>query len=395
MKDASSLETVCALIFAICVLVALFLLAGCGHRDAAPAEPRPEVTGQSVVFPASAPAILRLAVEKVEAPLERELALPGRLTWDEDHTVRIFPPFAGRVTRILAHPGDHVAAGQALAEILSPDFGQAQAEARKAQADLGFANKSLERTRELQAHGVASEKDLQQAEADQAKARAEADRAVGRLTAYGHDVGSELRFVLKSPMAGTVVERNLNPGQELRPDQPGAPLFVVTDPSRLWVSLDASESEVHYLKPGLPLVITSNQFPDDAFAGELRQLSDFVDPASRTLKLRGDVPNAARTLKGEMFVTARLKLPKNETPTVNSKAVYLSGVRHYVFVRTSGSTFTRRPVRVGPEVDGRMPVFSGVKEGDEVVVAGNLFLEQILSAVRYQPVEEGAPAKAP
>ena len=391
MKETDSLETLCALIFAICVLVALFLLAGCEHHNTAAADPKPEVKGQSIVFAPTASAVQRLAAEKVEAPFERELALPGRLTWNEDRTVRVFPPFAGRVTRILVRVGDRVVAGQPLAEILSPDFGQAQSEARKAQADLAFANKALERTRELHAHGVASQKDLQQVETDQAKMRAESDRAVGRLSAYGNDAGSQLRFMLKSPMAGTVVERNLNPGQELRPDQPGAPLFVVTDPTHLWVTLDGSESELRFLKPGLAMVLSSTQFPDDAFAGELTQLSDFVDPASRTLKLRGDVPNPERTLKSEMFVTARLKLPKNDLPTVSAKAVYLSGVRRYVFVRTDGSTYTRRSVRVGSEVDGRMPVFSGVKEGEEVVIAGNLFLEQILGTARYEPVEEAAP----
>ncbi|MGZ5081115.1 MAG: efflux RND transporter periplasmic adaptor subunit, partial [Usitatibacter sp.] len=135
-------------------------------------------------------------------------------------------------------------------------------------------------------------------------------------------------------------------------------------------------------------------FPEDEFSGELRQLADFVDPASRTVKLRGDVPNPNHTLKAEMFVTARLRLPKDELPTVDPKAVYLSGVRRYVFVRTGGSTYTRRVVRVGPVVDGRMPVLSGLKEGEEVVVAGNLFLEQILASARAEPAEESV-AKAP
>ena len=395
MKETDSLECIIAIVFGICVLAALLLLTGCGHSGSALADPKPAVHGQAVVFPPASSAVARLAVERVEAPLERELALPGRLGWDEEHTVRVFPPFAGRVTRILARAGDHVAAGQPLAEILSPDFGQAQAEARKAQADLAFATKSVGRARELEANGVASARDQQQAEADHAKARAESDRAVGRLSAYGQAAGSGLAFVLKSPMAGTVVERNLNPGQELRPDQPGAPLFVVTDPTRLWVSLDASEADLRYLRAGLPLVVTSNQFPDDAFAGELRQLSDFVDPTSRTVKLRGVVPNAERTLKGEMFVNARVKLPRNETPTVSPRAVFLSGVRRYVFVRTDGSTYTRRAVRTGAEIDGRMPVLSGLKEGEEVVVAGNLFLDQMLASAHYEPVEELAGAKAP
>ncbi|MGZ5686009.1 MAG: efflux RND transporter periplasmic adaptor subunit [Usitatibacter sp.] len=394
MKRQDSLESLCALVFAICVLLALLLLTGCEHNVATTPEPHPEVKGQSVVFASSAPAVARLAVERVAAPVERELALPGRLTWNEDRTVRVFAPFAGRVARIAANVGERVSPGQALAEITSPDFGQAQSDARKAQADLDYSGKSLERTRELQAHGVASAKDLQLAEADYAKARAEADRALGRISAYGHAVGSELRFTLKAPVGGIVVERNLNPGQEVRPDQPGAPLFVVTDPTRLWVSLDASESDLRFLKPGLRLVISSNQFPEDEFSGELRQLADFVDPASRTVKLRGDVPNPNHTLKAEMFVTARLRLPKDELPTVDPKAVYLSGVRRYVFVRTGGSTYTRRVVRVGPVVDGRMPVLSGLKEGEEVVVAGNLFLEQILASARAEPAEESV-AKAP
>jgi cobalt-zinc-cadmium efflux system membrane fusion protein len=394
VKERDSLECAIALVFAICVLAALLLLTGCARPATAVAEPRPAIRGQTIVFPAASSAVSRLAVEKVEAPLERELSLPGRLTWDEDRTVRVFPPFAGRVTRLLAQVGDRVKAGQPLAEILSPDFGQAQADARKAQADLGLAAQTLERIRELQAHGVASAKDLQQAEADHSKARAEGDRAVGRLAAYGHGVGAGLTFLLKTPMAGTVVERNLNPGQELRPDQPGAPLFVVTDPTRLWVSLDASESDLRFLKAGLPLVISSSQFPEDAFAGELLQLADFVDPASRTVKLRGRVPNPERTLKGEMYVNARLRLPRNETPTVPPRAVFLSGVRRYVFVRTDGSSYTRRAVRVGAEVDGRVPVLSGLQVGEEVVVAGNLFLEQMLAGAPREPAEDAGAVKA-
>jgi membrane fusion protein, heavy metal efflux system len=382
MKSQSSVEALYALIFAVCVLLALFLLTSCGARDAAAPEAHPVVKGQSVIFPKSSPGAERLVVERVAAPIERDLVLPARLTWDEDHTVRVFPPFAGRVTRLIAKLGDRVAAGQPLVEIMSPDFGQAQADARKAQADLALATQGLDRQKDLNAHGVSAAKDLQQAEADYARARAEADRAVGRLVSYGHGVGSGNSFVLKSPVAGTIVERNLNPGQELRPDQPGAPLFVVTDPTRLWITIDATESDLSALKVGVPLVITSNQFPDDAFAGELTQLSDFVDPTSRTLKARGVVPNANRTLKGEMYVTARVRVPKGDYPTVNPKAVYLSGVRSYVFVRTDADTFVRKAVRPGRETEGRVPILSGLKEGEEAVVGGNLFLEQILSSSR-------------
>jgi cobalt-zinc-cadmium efflux system membrane fusion protein len=381
MKNETPVETVYALIFAVCVLLALFLLTGCGPKETAASESKPSVRGQTVEFPDKSPAAGRLATERVEAPTERDLVLPGRLMWDEERTVRIFPPFGGRVTRLLARVGDRVGVGQPLVELMSPDLGQAQAEARKAQVDLQLATQALARQRDLHEHGVASAKDLQQAEAEHARARAEADRALGKLSGYGQPVAGEPRFVLKSPVAGVVVERNLNPGQELRPDQPGNPLFVVTDPMRLWVSLDANEADLRFLKAGMPIFVTSNQFPEDAFAGTLKQLSDFVDPVARTIKLRGEVPNPDRTLKAEMFVSARLRLPRGDVPTVSAKAVYLEGVRRFVFVR-DGASFTRRAVRVGPEVDGRVPVFSGLQLGEDVVVSGNLFLQQMLASAR-------------
>jgi len=392
-NNPASIEALFALIFAVCVLVALFLLTSCSAREASTPDARPTVSGQSIAFVPGSPAIQRLAVEKVEAPIEHDLIVPARLVWNEDRTVRVFPPFAGRVTRLIARVGDRVAAGQPLAELMSPDFGQAQADARKAQVDLALATQSLQRQRELHEHGVTSAKDLQQAEADHARARAEADRALGRVGAYGHGVDSGQGFVLKSPVAGMVVERNLNPGQEVRPDQPGLPLFVVTDPTHLWAALDANEADLRYLRAGMPLVITSNQFPEEAFGGTLTNLSDFVDPVSRTVKLRGEVPNMDRTLKAEMFVSARLRLPKGDMPTVNAKAVYLEGARRFVFVRSEGGTFTRRAVRVGAEVEGRVPVLQGLQVGDEVVVAGNLFLQQILGSAR--PAEGELAARKP
>ena len=395
MKVRTSAEVVFALLFAACVLLALLLLTGCKESNAVGTDPGPQVVGQSVIFPEATQVIDRFDVQRVTAPADGDLRLPGRLVWNEERTVRVFPPFAGRVTRILANVGDHVAANQPLAEIISPDFGQAQADARKAQADLSLSTQALRRQQELHDHGVASAKDLQQAQADQIRAQAEADRALGRLSAYGQAVSGESRFVLKSPMGGVVVERNINPGQELRSDQGGPAVFVVTDPSQLWISIDAREGDLRSLRGGLPLVVTSSQLPEESFEGTLRQVSDFVDPVTRTVKLRGDVPNPKHELRAEMFVTARVHVPKRTEPTVDARAVYLAGGRHYVFV-LDRTTFTRRPVEVGPEENGRTPVISGLKVGEQVATSGNLVLDHMLGdAASVQYIEEKAPEKAP
>ncbi len=374
-------------LLALCVLC-IFFLSSCGHKTELQEEAKPTVVGNVITFPADSPALKNIQTAMVAGPRERELNIPGRLVWDEDHTVRVFTPFAGRVSRLVANVGDKVVQGQALAELQSPDFAAAQAEARKAQSMLTLAKQALGRVKELAANGVAAGKDLQQTESDYANAEAEARRTQARLKLYGNTQNIDQRFNLVSPVAGTVVERNLNPGQELRPDQPAAPQFVVTDPGKLWVQLDAAEADLKQLKPGAAVVISSNQYPDDAFAGEIKQIADYIDPVSRTLKIRGVVPNLDRRLKAEMFVTARVALAKSEYPTVPENAVFLEGIRRFVFVKTGADKFTRRGIKVAMDstntvaAQNGLKVISGLKEGDEVVVSGNLFMQQMIASVQ-------------
>lgn len=360
-------------------------LSGCEHKTDAPTEAQPSITGETIIFPADSPSLKNIITAKVEASRDRELNIPGRLVWDEDRTVRVFTPFAGRVSKVIANVGDRVVQGQVLAELQSPDFAIAQTDARKAAAMLTLAGQSLSRVKELATNGIAAGKDLHQAQSDYANAEAEANRADARLKLYGNTQTVDQRFRLVSPITGTVVERNLNPGQELRPDQPTAPQFVVTDPAKLWVQLDAVEADLKFLKPGTALRVLSNQYPDDVFVGTLKQIADFIDPVSRTLKLRGTLPNTDRRLKAEMYVNARIAIPKSEFPTVPDKAVFLDGTRRFVFVKMGAEKYVRHGVNVildttsSATAQNRLRVASGVKEGDEVVVSGNLFMQQMIS----------------
>ena len=310
----------------------------------------------------------------------------GRLIWNDDVTVRVFTPFGGRVRKILVQPGQRIDKDAPLAEIESSDFGQAQADIRRASSDVDLSDRTLARLRDLFAHGAAAQKDIDAAEAEAARAQAERSRAVSRLQVYGASAETvDGAFILKSPIAGTVVEKNINPGQEIRPDQMlanapeyFAPLYVISDPSRLWIQIDTTEVDLSRLAPGRVFTFAARAFPGQVFTGRVDTVSDFIDPATRSIKVRGTVDNADRLLKAEMFVN--VNLPQLEEPgaVVPAGAVILRGEKHYVFVAQNPSTFVRREVQLGAERNGIISVLSGVEPGQRIVTEGCILLQQMI-----------------
>ena len=197
-------------------------------------------------------------------------------------------------------------------------------------------------------------------------------------------------FPLKTPLGGVVVERNLSPGQEVRPDQmlanaPSlfAPLFVVSDPAQLWVELDLAERDVSAVKPRAGLTVRASAWPDHVFRGRVVLVSSAVDPSTRTVKVRGAVANPQRLLKAEMLVTADASGAQPHGPVVPASAVLLQGDTHVVFVEESPGRYRRAEVRVGTEWDGVVPVEAGLQAGERVVTAGSLLLEQLFQALAH------------
>lgn len=367
----------------ILFVVSIALLAGCNEPAQKSPLPPARVEGQAVIFPAGSTQTAALLSEKVEPRREAVLRFNGRLVWDEDRTVRIASPFGGRVQSLAVRLGDKVRAGQTLAVIAAPELGMAQSEARKAEQDDALAQKSLARVTELVEAGVAPAKDLQAAQADAARAAAERARTQNRLRLYGGAASAQVdqRFALASPIAGVVVERNLNPGQELRADaQTDKGLFVVSDPTRLWFSLDVAEADIGMVKPGAEVQIGATMLGDDTLPGKITNVADFVDPQTRTVKVRGTLENPERRVKAEMFISATLRVPAVRGFVVPTKAVYLRGEQSYVFVEAGEGRYVRKPVRLGPTTNGHQVVLEGLAAEEKVVVDGALLLERLLAS---------------
>lgn len=376
-------------------------LAACGGKPADPVAPAPAdpvLQGQQLRFPAGHPQLLQLG--RVAATPARTLTvdLPARLVWNEDRTQRIYPAFAGRVVQVYADVGQTVRPGSALAQVASPEFGVAQADTAKAQADAQLTQNALSRQRQLFEAGVVARKDLEQAEADAARARAEVQRAEARVRLYGGQGNNvDQRLAVVAGTGGVVVERNITPAQELRPEQSGPgvpPLFVISDPSSLWVVLDARESEVGVLKPGTRFELIVPTLPGQKFEGRVMATGDFIDPATRTIRVRGLVANPQRLLKSEMLATARITRELPAGVMVPTPAVRLEGAAHWVMVEVAPGTFEQREVGVGYQGQGETLVTSGLAAGDQVVNQNMLMLARqyrlALDAVR--PAAAGASA---
>jgi membrane fusion protein, heavy metal efflux system len=364
-------------------LIAAFLLAACKEAPHETQATPPKLEGESIVFPANSPQAATLGLAKAQAGKPVSAVLTGRLIWDEERSARLYPAFAGKVTSILMKPGDTVKAGQPLALLASPDFGQAQSDASRSAADFALAEKNLARVKSLHEHGVIPQKELEAAEAEHRKAAVERQRTLNRLKLYGGGNNVDQRFALTSPVSGVVVEKNINPGQELRPDLSSAnvpAMFVVTDPSHLWVQLDAAEKDLAYIRKGMNVVLQSPAYPGETFPAVIESVSDSVDPNTRMVKVRGRVDNPERKLKAEMFVTAEIPRPVAGAVQVPAEAVFLRGDKHYVFAASGNGRFTRRQVTVGPVQDSTIAILSGLQEGETVVTNGNLLLQQLLGA---------------
>ena len=367
-----------------CAAACLLLLAACSH-DQKPDAPTPTgpvtITGDYIAFPHGAAQLNYLALEPARQRKELATGMTGRLAWNDDVTARVFSAVSGRTVEILANPGQDVRPGDVLARIKSPDFGQAQADTRKAVADLTNAERTLERTRELLKHGASSEKELEAAEADETRALSEQQRAAATLSLYGGNpeaAGIDGVFQLKAPIGGTVVEKAINPGQEVRSDQVGdKPLFVISDPRRLWLFLDVTEADVAWLKPGQEVIVQARGLPDKKFHGHLDIIGQGLDPSTRTIKARCTVDNGEKLLRAEMYVSVEVTSASSAVD-VPTKAIFLKDNQPYVFIEKAPGQFERRQIRLGAESEGRSVILDGVLADQRVVTEGCLLLEAML-----------------
>ncbi|OAI26348.1 efflux transporter periplasmic adaptor subunit [Methylomonas koyamae] len=301
--------------------------------------------------------------------------LAGKIAYNESATSRISSPVSGRV---LANPlplGSKVEAGAVLLELHSPEVADAQADYAKAQAQMTLAEHAFRRQQELYQGKVVSRKDLEQAEDDLSQARSEVQRAQNRLKNLQLATAqNNARFALRSPINGIVVERNVNPGQQVGPDL-DKPLFVVSDMQRLTVVMDVFEVNLAKIKPGQQLNISVPAYPGETFPATIEYVGQVLNETTRSVQVRCALPNPDGRLLPGMYASINVESPPDaQAIVVPLTAVFTEDEFDYVFVAVDENHYKQRPVKMGLRLKDRAVVTEGLQPGEQLVTEGALVL---------------------
>jgi len=313
--------------------------------------------------------------------------IPGELTVNEDRTARLGAPGRGRVLAVRAQPGQQVARGQVLVTLQSAEAGMAQSDVAKASAEVTsrragaqYAASARARAERLLALKAIPRQEYERAIADDEQAQAALSQATAELRrarsaaqqmgAAGASASCEI--VLRSPLAGVVLERSAQPGAVV---EAGAPLVVVTDPATLWLQIKAAEAQAGLFRRGGSLGFRVPAYPTERFTARIEAVGAGLDPATRTLGVRATVANANGRLKPSMLATVDVEGGARVTAMLlPDDAVQLVDGKPTVFIAhpdaKGGARLERRVVELGARSGGQVAVTRGLAAGDVVVVAG-------------------------
>jgi len=330
--------------------------------------------GNAVSIPDGSPLRSKLTLAAVVSkPVRRSLSAPAHVEAEPSRMARIAPPLPGRVVKLLVHFGDRVDAGTPLFLLDSADLVAAQSDYLKAKSAHARATRSLARQKDLIAHGIGAQRDLEQAQTEQETAKSELERTATRLKLLGMspgNVGGPLS--VPAPLAGRVIELSTAPGQYQ--NDPAAILMIIADLSTVWVTANVQEKDIRRVKQGDEAVTTFAAYPGEVFPGTVLAVGDLLDPETRSIKVRVALKNDELRLKPGMFANVAFRGAAAAELVVPSTAVVLDGDKSAIWVQVGPWRFEKRIVEVSEQVGSEIVVTKGLESGATVVTTNAVLL---------------------
>jgi cobalt-zinc-cadmium efflux system membrane fusion protein len=330
----------------------------------------------------------------------------GKIATDDDTTTPVFSPYSGRVTRLIAKAGDVVKQGQPLFAIEATEFVQAQNDLitavsglKTTDAQLKLAQANEKRQHEVfDARGGAlkdwlqSQSDLVNAQGAYRTAEIALAAVRNRMRILGktdpeitaiENAPDTLRMnpeaMVTAPVGGTVIQRQISPGQYINSAATGAssPVYSIGNLSSVWLVANVREVDAPAMRVGETVEVKALAYPDRVFTARLTYVGAVVDDTTRRVTVRAEIENPDGALKPEMFARFRIiTSPDSAAPGIPESAVVYEGDTAHVWVQRDDGRIVLRPIRAGRTMDGMVEVVDGLKAGEKVVTSGTLFIDR-------------------
>jgi cobalt-zinc-cadmium efflux system membrane fusion protein len=366
---------------AVASIAAAAALSGCSKRDEPP--PAPVTAGNVKLTAAQRQSVSIYTVRS--SSFHDTVETTGVVDFDNDQATSVLSPISGPVSRLSVSLGQKVKKGEPLATVDSPDFAAAISAYQKALATAKTNRHLADLDKDLLEHNGVAQKEAAQAETDAANAEADRDAALQELLSLNvpeqaiKDIQrglprSRAEATIRSPVAGTVVEKLITPGQLLAAGT--TPCFTVANLSRVWVMAQIFGSDLASVRLGDSAEVTSGT-GSNSFSGKVDNISALVDPDTRSVPVRVVVDNPGDLLKKQMYVRVRIRSRAESSGLLIPVSAVLRDEENlpFVYVVESDAGFARRHVTLGNRTGDQYVIPEGLAAGERIVVEGGLFVQ--------------------
>jgi cobalt-zinc-cadmium efflux system membrane fusion protein len=363
--------------------VALVPFGGCSSRTDNSPPASPAAANNVALTSAQRQNIHLFVVEP--SKFQKTIEATGIVDFDNDQATSVLAPFSGPVSRLIVSAGDRVKKGAPLASVDSPDYSAAVSAYRKSLATSRTNRRLADLDKDLLEHHGVSQREEDQAQTDAIGAEADRDAALQALISLQVDPQtikdiqedrpvSHPEAMIRAPIAGTVVEKLITPGELLQAGT--TPCFTVADLSRVWVMAQVFGSDLDSVSLGDPAEVVTGISPNNS-PGTVDNIAALVDPDTRSVQVRVVAENPENLLKKQMYVRVLIKARQETSGLLVPVSALLRDNENlsFVYVAKPDGSFARQHVTLGYRAGDQVDVADGLQAGDKIVVEGGIFVQ--------------------
>ncbi|HZW78026.1 MAG TPA: efflux RND transporter periplasmic adaptor subunit [Flavobacteriaceae bacterium] len=316
-------------------------------------------------------------LELSKEPVTEGIHLTGTVESNPDRVVHFRSLISGIISKTYFSLGDEVQKGQVLAEIQSTELTSMQNELSTIQSQILVTQKHFESVNRMFQDGIASEKDLLQAQIDLDILKSERQKTKSNLNLYNASTERGV-FQIKAPNSGIITSKTISAGTQISDDFDA--LFTISDLSEVWVMVNIYATNVRHIQQGMEVDIRTLSYPEEVFKGKIDAVSSVLDSDAKVLKARISLTNENVKLKPGMLVDViALKKIEGEAIAIPTDALVFENNKNYVVIFQDRCSVERREVEILSTNNGTSFIKSGLAEGEKIVTKNQLLVFEQLN----------------